>query len=385
MVDVVDTMLREAALADASDIHVEGVRDQVRIRYRVDGKLAVSHLWPKALQAPLATRLQVMAELNIANPWLPQDGHFASVIDGKEYDFRLATVPTERGPACTVRILDSSKSIAHLENLGLHLDDLGLVQQALDYHQGFILTTGPSGSGKTTTLYAMIEALCARPTKTVTIEDPVEYRLDQVVQVPVNHRVGMDFATGLRAILRLDPDNILVGEIRDKETAEIAVQASMTGHLILSTLHTRGTVESIFRLIEMGIEPYMVKEVINCIIAQRLVRVLCPVCRQEYAPTDADLAPFGMDRTSARDIHFFRPKGCDECFHMGYRGRTSIMEVLLGSDAIRDAITRRTTAQEIRAIAIQAGMRPLSLNAFDKVCRGITSLEEIRQHVGAFA
>ncbi|MBN9416405.1 MAG: Flp pilus assembly complex ATPase component TadA [Candidatus Eremiobacteraeota bacterium] len=280
-----------------------------------------------------------------------------------------------------VRLLDRHRNVAELDELGMHPHDLELFKQALELPQGMILTTGPSGSGKTTTLYAAVQKLAARNLKVVTIEDPVEYQVDQVVQVAVNHKVGLDFEKALRAALRMDPDAILVGEIRDRETADIAVQASLTGHLLLSTLHTRGTVETLLRLVDMGCEPYLVKEVVSCAIAQRLVRLLCATCKEAYHPYAEDVEPFVSDTSSVHQLTFYRPKGCDDCSHTGYRGRTAISELMSNNDAIRAATQARLTAREIREVAVQSGMRSFSANAFDKVSQGLTGLEEVKPYL----
>ncbi|MBX3165829.1 MAG: Flp pilus assembly complex ATPase component TadA [Candidatus Eremiobacteraeota bacterium] len=380
-IELLDGLLKQAVETGASDIHFEGVRDQLRIRMRVDGQLRVVHLLPKANHSPLVARLQVLSNLNTANPWIAQDGHFSTFINGLAYDFRVATVPTDKGTACVVRLLDRHRNVAELDDLGMHPHDLELFQQALERPQGMILATGPSGSGKTTTLYAAIQRLASRNLKVVTIEDPIEYQVDQVVQVAVNHKVGLDFEKALRAALRMDPDAILVGEIRDRETADIAVQASLTGHLLLSTLHTRGTVETLLRLVDMGCEPYLVKEVVSCAIAQRLVRVLCARCKEAYHPYSEEVEAFISDSSSVHQLTFYRPRGCEECSHTGYRGRTAVSELMANNDAIRAATQARLTAREIREVAIRSGMRSFSANAFDKVSQGLTSLEEVKPYL----
>ena len=380
-IDLLDSLLKQAVETGASDIHFEGVREELRIRMRVDGQLRVVQLLPKSTQSPLIARLQVLCNMNTANPWLPQDGSFSTFINDLAYDFRVATVPTEKGMSCVVRLLDRHRNVTDLDDLGLHPADLDLLKHALERPQGMILATGPSGSGKTTTLYGAIQRLAARNLKVVTIEDPVEYQVDQVVQVAVNHKVGLDFEKALRAALRLDPDAILVGEIRDRETAEIAVQASLTGHLLLSTLHTRGTVESLLRLIDMGCEPYLVKEVVTCAIAQRLVRTLCNACKEPYQPPAEEVDAFLSDSSYISRLTFFRPRGCDECSHTGYAGRTAISEVLYNNDEIRAALQARMTAREIRDVAVRSGMRPFHVNAFDKVGQGLTSLEEVKPYL----
>jgi type II secretory ATPase GspE/PulE/Tfp pilus assembly ATPase PilB-like protein/Zn-finger nucleic acid-binding protein len=380
-IDLLDGLLQQAVESGASDIHFEGVRDELRIRLRVDGQLRVAHILPKANQSPLVARLQVLANLNTANPWIAQDGHFSTFINELPYDFRVATVPTEKGTACVVRLLDRHRNVAELDDLGMHPHDLELFREALNRPQGMILATGPSGSGKTTTLYAAVQQLASRNLKVVTIEDPVEYQVDQVVQVAVNHKVGLDFEKALRASLRMDPDAILVGEIRDRETADIAVQASLTGHLLLSTLHTRGTVETLLRLVDMGCEPYLVKEVVSCAIAQRLVRLLCPTCKEAYHPYTEDVEAFVSDTSSVHQLTFYRPRGCDDCSHTGYKGRTAISELMANNDSIRAATQARLTAREIREVAVKSGMRSFAVNAFEKVSQGLTSLEEVKPYL----
>lgn len=380
-IELLDGLLKQAVESGASDIHFEGVRDELRIRMRVDGQLRVAHLLPKASHSPLIARLLILSSLNTANPWIAQDGHFSALVNDQTCDFRVATVPTDKGTACVVRLLDRHRNVGEIEELGMHPDDLQLFQQALARPQGMILATGPSGSGKTTTLYAAIQRLASRNLKVVTIEDPIEYQVDQVVQVAVNHKVGLDFEKALRSALRMDPDAILVGEIRDRETADIAVQASLTGHLLLSTLHTRGTVETLLRLVDMGCEPYLVKEVVSCAIAQRLVRVLCSQCKEAYHPYSEEVDAFVSDSASVHQLTFYRPRGCEQCSHTGYKGRTAITELMSNNDEIRAATQARLTAREIRAVAIRSGMRSFSANAFDKVSQGITSLEEVKPYL----
>ncbi|MBI3924933.1 MAG: type II/IV secretion system protein [Armatimonadetes bacterium] len=379
VIKLVDMLMSEALKLGASDVHIEATRSRTRVRYRVDGELREVHSWPAGFREPVISRIKVLATMDITRKHLPQDGHFSLSMEGAEVDFRVATTPTERGESCVIRILEQSKGAIRLDEVGFHPADLARIHHALGLAQGFVLMTGPTGSGKTTSLYAMLNQVNSLSRKIITIEDPVEYRLDIINQIPVNHKVGLDFATGMRSVLRQDPDIILVGEIRDRETAQVAVQAALTGHLLLSTLHTNGTVETIFRLMDIGIEPFFVKEVLNCVVAQRLVRRVCPYCREEHCPSREELAPFGLDPDEAADRRFFAPRGCYFCNLAGYKGRTAVMEVLGASERLREAIGRGATSEELRRIAVEGGMRTFAENALAKVHEGITTLEEVRK------
>ena len=378
VVTLVDMMVTEALAQGASDIHIEGARDKTRIRYRVDGELLCAHLWPKSLQESVVSRLKVLSTLDITKRRVPQDGHFSVESEGVEVDFRVATTPTERGENCVIRILQQSRGMVRLDEVGFHPDDVVKVRRSLGYSQGFVLVTGPTGSGKTTTLYSMLNEVNSPARKIITIEDPVEYRLDLVNQIPVDYGAGLDFAKGMRSVLRQDPDIILVGEIRDRETAQIAVQASLTGHLLLSTLHTTGTVESLFRLTDIGIELFFVKEVLNCIVAQRLVRLLCPYCKEAYTPDQEQLSLVGLP-SAPEGKKFFRPGGCYFCNQLGYKGRTAIMEVLVGSEKVKQVVAGGGSIREIRQEALAGGMRSFQDNAMEKVYAGLTSLDEVRR------
>lgn len=378
IIKLVDLMISEAYNMRASDIHIEGAKNLTRIRYRVDGELSEVHTWPKKLQMNIITRLKVLTNMDITKHQVPQDGHFCLEIEDNEVDFRVAVSPTERGESCVIRILDQSKGSIKLDEIGFQEDDCKKIRKSLNFAQGFILVTGPTGSGKTTSLYAMLNEINSVKKKIITIEDPVEYRLDLINQIPVNHIVGLDFAKGLRSILRQDPDVVLVGEIRDRETANTAVQASLTGHLLLSTLHTNGTVETIFRLIDIGIEPFFVKEVINCVVAQRLVKLLCPYCKEEYEPERQELEDLGLEAIPEGKF-FYRAGGCYFCNEKGYKGRSAIMEVLMGTDRVKQAIFEKATSSEIKKIAVEEGMRTFRDNALDKIYNGITTVEEVRK------
>jgi len=373
-------ILQEAVRARASDVHIEPQERCVQVRFRIDGVLHDVMSLPRRIHPMLVSRFKVMANMDIAERRLPQDGRMSVRVDEKMLDVRLATIPTAFGEKLTCRLLDRSARILTLEELGFPEEALKKYRKLVILPYGFILVTGPTGSGKTTTLYASLMAVNSREKHIITVEDPIEYRIEGVNQVQVNTRAGLTFATGLRSILRCDPDIIMVGEIRDRETAQIAVESALTGHLVFSTLHTNDAAGAITRLGEMGIEPFLTASTLVGVVAQRLVRILCPHCRWpleagaaellEAAP-DFPIAP-GEDR-----VKIYRPAGCVRCGGTGYRGRTGVFELLVVSEPIRRLVLSRASASEIRETAIREGMVTMRQNGFQKVREGITSVEEV--------
>jgi type IV pilus assembly protein PilB len=379
VVKLANVLLSRAIKERASDIHIEPEESLTRVRYRIDGVLSVAKIIPVEAHNALVSRIKVMANLDIAEKRLPQDGRFFVKYKGKDVDFRIATAPTINGESLNLRILDQSNAGVILADLGFEGDDLKKVMLALEEPHGFILVTGPTGSGKTTTLYAMLNEITDLKNKIITIEDPVEYRLNVINQIPVNTKIGLDFATILRSVLRQDPDIILVGEIRDKETASIAVQAALTGHLLLSSLHTTGAAETLGRLIEMGVEPYYLREVVNLIIAQRLTRKLCPRCKEKYVPDLEVTNELGLP--AGGNYFFYRAVGCSQCGNTGYKGRMGVYEVMLMSRELKTMVSLDITPNTIKETAVERGMSTMWHNAAMKVLSGVTSVEEIRRTI----
>ena len=372
---LVNMILAQAVRAGASDIHIEPYRDVSRVRFRLDGVLYERHTLNKAHHAAVVSRIKVMAKLNIAEKRLPQDGRIAISLGGRQAGLRVSTLPTSFGERVVLRLLEKSERVLSLTELGLSREDLQLMHSLVGITHGIVLVTGPTGSGKTTTLYAVLQELTAPDKNILTIEDPVEYELEGVGQIQVNPKIGLTFADGLRSIVRQDPDVILIGEIRDAETAAIAVQSALTGHLVFSTLHTNDAPGAVSRLMEMHIEPYLVASVLLCSFAQRLVRKVCPHCAEPYDPPRALLGLFGIK--DAEGATFRRGKGCYHCGNTGYLGRIGIFEVMPVTPEIQEAIVRRAHAQEISAIAQRQGvMNTLAQDAARKVRAGITTVEE---------
>ncbi|NQT83612.1 Flp pilus assembly complex ATPase component TadA [bacterium] len=377
-VRLLNSTLARAVDDGASDIHIEPAEDAGRVRFRLDGILHRVNVLPRQVIARLISRIKILSSLDIAEKRIPQDGRFFVRCKQKDIDLRVATLPTIYGESCVIRLLDQSKSNIRLESIGFTQDQRELIVRALGKTAGLVLVTGPTGSGKTTTLCAMLNHVNSLEKKTITIEDPVEYRLSVVNQITTNPVGGLTFASALRSILRNDPDIILVGEIRDAESAAIAVQASLTGHLLLSTLHTTGTAESLMRLIDLGLEPFYVREVVDLIVAQRLVRVLCKECKEPYNPSPEVRASLGgIDG----GLTLFRAVGCPECRKSGYKGRTAVFEVLSMTDSVRRILMPGTRAAVVRELARKEGMNTSWESAVGKVLQGETSVEEIRKHV----
>jgi type IV pilus assembly protein PilB len=377
VVRVVNLLINQAVADGASDIHIEPQKRNVQVRYRVDGMLRDVMNAPKAVQAGLVSRVKIMANLDIAERRVPQDGRIHVTVDNKEFDLRVSTLPTVFGEKVVMRLLDQSSTRLGLNKLGFAPATLDTWQQMIAKPYGMILVSGPTGSGKTTTLYSTLHRLNTADKNILTVEDPVEYQLARVNQVQVNPRAGVTFASALRSFLRQDPDIIMVGEIRDRETAEIAIQASLTGHLVLSTIHTNDAPTAATRLVDMGIEPFLISSSVIGILAQRLVRTICRNCHEAYHPPVEALHRLGVDPKEGEDVVFYRGKGCDRCKGSGYRGRMAVFELMTMSDAVRDLILRGASATAIRDQAIQEGMRTLRDDGVLKVLEGITTVDEL--------
>jgi type IV pilus assembly protein PilB len=383
VIRIVNSIMVEALRKHASDIHIEPFERAIRLRYRVDGVMYESHSPPKHLQSAIISRLKIMSNLNIAERRVPQDGRFKIRAMGKEADVRVSILPTVHGEKVVMRILDKSALAANLGSLGLDPRSLDNLRFAIAQPHGMILVTGPTGSGKTTTLYSCLQELNQPDVNIITVEDPVEYQLMGINQVQTHSDVGLTFAAGLRSILRQDPDIVMVGEIRDGETASIAVQAALTGHLVLSTLHTNDAAGAIARLLFMGVEPFLLASSLIMTQAQRLFRKLCTVCKQPIQIPLETLRANHMDPELFKDMQFFGPRGCPKCGNSGYRGRGSIMEILLLNDAIKDMILKHANAGTIRDVAVKNGMLTLRDMGLFRVREGITTLEEVLRVTGA--
>jgi type II secretion system protein E len=376
VVRVVNLLIENAIGAEASDIHVEPFEDVLRVRYRIDGVLYDQESPPRRLQAAVTSRIKLMAEMNIAERRLPQDGRVRVSIQGRRVDIRVSTVPTVHGESIVMRLLDRTTIFLPLEHLGFAPEIETQIERLIRRPHGILLVTGPTGSGKTTTLYAALDKINAPDKKIITIEDPVEYQLKGVNQIPVKPKIGLTFATGLRHIVRQDPDVIMVGEIRDLETAEIAIQAALTGHLVFSTLHTNDAPGAITRLQDMGAEPYLISSVLTGALAQRLVRRVCQRCRTPYEPEPADLIALGLTPADARRP-LFRGAGCTECRGTGYRGRSGIYELFTVDEEVRSLILRRAATSEIRRYAVEHGMLTLRADGWAKARAGMTTIDEV--------
>ena len=363
----------------ASDIHLEPFDDGLHVRYRVDGAIYVSEVVSPQLSAAVNSRVKLMAHLDIAERRLPQDGRIKTRVKGRELDLRVSTIPTVHGESVVMRVLDRSSVRYSLEAMGFNLDNLEKFNQLLARPHGILLITGPTGSGKTTTLYTALSKLDANAHKIITVEEPVEYQLEGINQIQVHQQIGLTFASALRSILRQDPDVIMIGEMRDGETAQIAVQSALTGHLVLSTLHTNTAAGAIVRLQDMGIEPYLITSSVNGVLSQRLVRRLCEHCKQPYQPAPSLLASSGLQRMGLSPSHLYKAVGCGQCRQSGYLGRCGIHELLVIDDGIRRGILNGLDAASLHTQAIGAGMHTLYEDGLRKVAAGITSLEELLQ------
>ena len=376
IIRLVNSLLQQAVKERASDIHIEPFEKEIRVRFRIDDILyEPMRPLPKALLASIVSRIKVMGHLNIAEKRLPQDGRILLKIAGRDYDVRLSTLPVAHGERVVMRLLPRSSELLNLETLGFDERQLATWERLIARPNGIVLVTGPTGSGKTTTLYGALSRINGTDKNIITIEEPVEIQLPGVGQIEVSHKIGLDFALGLRHILRQNPDVILVGEIRDLETAEIAIQASLTGHLVFSTLHTNDAPSAITRLVDMGVEPYLVGSSLVAVLAQRLVRVLCLHCREEMQATPEQLAEIGIRATAPTRV--WRPKGCPRCNHTGYRGRIGIFELMVVDDDLRAMVSQNVDAKTIKRKAMEKGMSPLRSDGARKVLRGITSIAEV--------
>jgi type IV pilus assembly protein PilB len=380
IVKFVNLLITQAVADRASDIHVEPAERDLRIRFRIDGVLHEVMHSPKSIQAGVISRLKVMSEINIAERRIPQDGRMSLTVGGKPVDLRVATLPTVFGEKVVMRILDKGQALLSMDDQGFLPDVLDRFESSYRKPYGTILVTGPTGSGKSTTLYATLNILNEVHRNIITIEDPVEYRLPGINQMQINQKAGLSFAAALRSILRADPDVLLVGEIRDRDTATIAVEAALTGHLVLTTLHTNDAASTPLRLLEMGVEPFLVTSALDCVLAQRLARKLCDRCREAYQPSEAELVEAGwpMEQIDGTDWPvLYRSVGCGACGKTGYRGRFALHEVMTVTEEIERLVIERRSTDDLRKVAVMEGMIPLREDGFRKVAMGLTSLEEI--------
>jgi general secretion pathway protein E len=377
IIKLVNLMLSQAVKARASDIHVEPYQNRINIRYRVDGILYDMLSAPKHIQSTLVSRIKIMAKLNIAEKRLPQDGRIEIRIGDKDVDIRVSTIPIAFGERVVLRLLDKTNVLLKLSDLGMSEEGLGTFNRLIRSAHGIILVTGPTGSGKTTTLYAALSTINNPDINIITIEDPIEYQIEGIGQIQVSPKINLTFANGLRSIVRQDPDVILVGEIRDLETAEISIQAALTGHLVFSTLHTNDSSSAVTRLIDMGIEHFLVSSSVIAIVAQRLVRRLCDECKTVYIPDEESLQDIGITSEMSAGKEIYRAEGCEGCLNTGYRGRTGIFELMVLGDAMRNLILKTSDSNTIKRRAVQQGMKTLRQDGTSKVLNGITTVEEV--------
>ena len=376
---MLDLVMIQAIRDRASDIHFEPDEKALRVRFRIDGFLYESLTLPKPIHPALTSRIKILAEMDIAETRLPQDGNFNVKLEKRGFEIRVSTFPTIYGENVVLRILDQTSTLFKLEDLGFSEEVLNHFKQLVRKTSGIILVTGPTGSGKTTTLYALLNMINSKDKNIITIEDPVEYRLALIRQTQINPKAGINFATGLRSILRQDPDIIMIGEIRDLETSEIAMQAALTGHLVLSTLHTNDAPEAINRLVDIGVEPYLISSSVIGVLAQRLVRIICPDCKVSYQVDPKVMNDLGEEVIKSKEpLTFYRGKGCKNCKQSGYWGRSGIYELLLVNEDIKKLISERASTQVIRNVAKKtAGLVPLRVDGLKKVLKGITTLDEV--------
>lgn len=377
VIRLVNQMISQSVKAGASDIHIEPFQDELVVRYRIDGILYPMMTPPKMFQSSLISRVKVMAKMNIAEKRIPQDGRSQVRLGNQEIDLRISTVPTNFGERLVIRLLNKSGYFMQISEFGLSSENERHLHDIFRQNHGIVLVTGPTGSGKTTTLYAGLSEINTPDRSIITVEDPVEYNLKGVGQIQVNQKTGLTFARGLRSIVRQDPDVILIGEIRDIETAEIAIQSALTGHLVFSTLHTNDAPGAVTRLVELGVEPYLITSAVNHVIAQRLVRVLCPHCREPFTLSREDLSSVQSTSCLAAGQNVFKPKGCPKCFNTGYWGRQAIMEILPLDEELKSLILKTSDANQIKEAAIKKGMKTLRADGLTKVAQGITSLREV--------
>ncbi len=377
IIRLVNSLLFRAVKQKASDIHIEPFEKELMVRFRVDGVLYDIMRPPKKAMASIISRIKIMANLNIAEKRLPQDGRIRIKVAGKDVDIRVSTVPTTYGESIVMRLLDKSKVILDIDKVGINPTILAKIKEMITRPHGIFLVTGPTGSGKTTTLYAALSRINTIDKKILTTEDPVEYQLDGINQIPVNASIGLTFAAGLRSILRQDPDVVMIGEIRDAETAENAVQASLTGHLVFSTLHTNDAPSSVTRICDMGIEPFLVSSSVIGVMAQRLVRRVCKDCAKKYTPTDEALAEINRTRAELKGRQLYKAVGCSNCISTGYIGRTGIHELMIMDDALRAQLLKSTEATQLKKLAVDRGMKTLRDDGIEKAFQGLTTIEEV--------
>ncbi len=377
VIRLLNALLLEAIQQGASDVHFEPMEEGVNIRYRIDGVLQTRHAPSKEYQSQIITRIKVMARLDIAEQRLPQDGRIKLKIAGRQIDFRVSSIPVAHGERIVLRILDKSNVQVGLSTIGMRQETVDLFRKMIRYSEGIVLVTGPTGSGKTTTLYSALSDIHSQETNIMTIEDPVEYKLQGMAQIGVNPKIGLHFSTGLRHILRQDPDVIMIGEIRDKETAEIAIQAALTGHLVLSTLHTNDAPSAMTRLVDMGVEPYLLSSSIIAVLAQRLVRKLCPHCKESYVPSEDELKELYLQEDQESGYSLFRPRGCHLCFGTGYKGRHGIYELMPVTHAMKRQLLKSADSLELARVAMQEGLSSLRREGGWLVKSGITSTAEV--------
>ena len=377
IVKFVNLVLFQAIKDRASDIHFEPFEDEFKIRYRVDGALYEMAPPPKYLAVPVSSRLKVMANLNISEKRLPQDGRISTTVGGRQIDFRVSTLPTRFGESVVLRVLDRGAIKLDLEALGIPKDVYESMGTIIEQPNGIFVVTGPTGSGKTTTLYACLRRINSIEVKLLTAEDPVEYDIEGIMQVPVNEALGMTFSKALRAFLRQDPDIIMIGEMRDLETAQISIQASLTGHFVLTTLHTNDACGAVTRLMDMGVEPFLISSSLMGVVAQRLVRTICKNCRSPYEPTESQMAMLNLSAHDLGEKSFFYGRGCENCNDTGYRGRKGIYELLRMNDEVRTLINSRASGMVIKQVAMEKGMRTIRQDGLQSIYDGQTTIEEV--------
>ncbi len=377
IIKLVNIIIGEASKRRASDVHIEPLENVFRVRYRIDGVLHEVPGPPKRLQGSVISRVKIMAGMDIAEKRLPQDGRIKIKVDKKELDLRVSSLPGIHGESVVMRILDKTSFMVGIEDLGFLPEVRKDFERLINLPNGMILVTGPTGSGKTTTLYATLSHVNQKERKIITIEDPVEYQLDGINQVQIKPQIGLTFASGLRSMLRQAPDIIMVGEIRDMETAQIAIQSALTGHLIFSSLHTNDAASAVIRLTDMGIKPYLVSSTVQGVLAQRLVRTICPTCRTAYKPSEKEMKILGVKPEEAEGIELYRSKGCSDCSDTGFKGRTGILELLIITDEIREMILNNVSSSEVAGKARELGMKTLKEDGLEKVIRGYTTIEEV--------
>jgi len=377
IIKLVNHILFQAVKRNASDVHIEPFEKEIRVRYRIDGVLHEVFSPPKRIQGALISRIKIMANLNIAEKRMPQDGRIEIKVADKPFDIRVSILPATFGEKIVMRLLDKSRTFGKITGLGLTPKNYEIIQQAMHMPNGIILITGPTGSGKTSTLYSILNELNTPEKNIITAEDPVEYQIFGITQVQVSEKIGRTFAMVLRSILRQDPDIIMIGEIRDNETAQIAIQSSLTGHLVLSTLHTNSAAATITRMIDMGLEPFLISSTVTCIVAQRLVRKLCPFCKKQYTPDAEELRAIRIKPEQIQGVMFYKAIGCNECTHTGYKGRLAIFEVMQMSPAIALLTKEKSDAEVIEKQAQKEGMRLLVQDGFEKIKEGLTTIEEV--------